>query len=336
VLGGSARAEAPVSSRATSPVVAKSRPRPTLGIPGSPWRSRLSSQAYSVESRQTCPKPEPLRPRIKILRVLQKGNEPRGPHKPSNPNRISRSHRGKTKIRRQRRFYSLYSARLAPPYPDLAFDTPTTLAHSQNAVVSSSTGGTLILTASDGRHPVTSARQATAANALPGQSRMICWNGRLMSERRLKKDERSGLRSGSSRFIAADCGRAPVEEVAAAGDAPPPGQRTAARSPARFDTTISRLGPPGPGDSARRLQALVSGLQPPAVAQTVDGSSQEPAGSLPRQRRMCAAAAPKSPGQPGRYRPRLPICRLVLVRTERLSLRRLTHDCSFAPTPRTA
>jgi hypothetical protein len=51
VLGGSARAEAPVSSRATSPVVAKSRPRPTLGIPGSPWRSRLSSQAYSVESR---------------------------------------------------------------------------------------------------------------------------------------------------------------------------------------------------------------------------------------------------------------------------------------------
>ena len=36
VPGGSAMAEAPVSSRATSPVVAKSRPRPTLGIPGSP------------------------------------------------------------------------------------------------------------------------------------------------------------------------------------------------------------------------------------------------------------------------------------------------------------
>src|SRR6516165_9625483 len=91
--------------------------------------------------------------------------------------------------------------------------------------------------------------------------------------RRRNEDYEVALSITPSRFIAADCGRAPEEEaVAAARDDPLPGQRTAARSPRRFDTTTSRIGPPGPGDSAPRLQVRVSGLLPPAAAQTIDES----------------------------------------------------------------
>ena len=127
----------------------------------------------------------------------------------------------------------------------------------------------LFFTMSDGRHAA-----ATAGNALQCEracSRKSCGltGEPLMREWRAKKTAGRSLVQGSALLcsIAADCGTAPEEEVAARHE-PPHAQRTAAQSPTRFGTTTSRLDPPGPGGSEWRPQVLVSGLQPPAVAQT--------------------------------------------------------------------
>ena len=144
---------------------------------------------------------------------------------------------------------------------------------------------------------------------------------------------RTGLLSGPT---AADCGRALVEAVAVAAgvrDEPPPDQRTAAQSPARFDITISRLDPPVPDDAGGGLPVLLFGLQRLAVEQTIDELFREPADSLPRHPRPCDEAAPKWPGPPGQSDRQLPVWRLVLVQTERLFLPQLDRDYSFAPTP---
>ena len=144
---------------------------------------------------------------------------------------------------------------------------------------------------------------------------------------------RTGLLSGP---IAADCGKALVEAVAAAAAAraePHPDQRTAAQSRARFDTTISRLGPPVPDDAGDGLPALLFDLQRLAVEQTIDESFREPADSLPRYPLLCDEAAPKWPGPPGQSDRQLPVWRLVSVQTERLFLPQLDRDYSFAPTP---
>jgi len=68
-----------------------------------------------------------------------------------------------------------------------------------------------------------------------------------------------------------------VAVAAAVRDEPPPDQRTAAQSPARFDITISRLDPPVPDDAGGGLPALLFGLQRLAVEQTIDESFREPA-----------------------------------------------------------
>jgi hypothetical protein len=142
---------------------------------------------------------------------------------------------------------------------------------------------------------------------------------------------RTGVLSGPT---AADCGRALAEAVAAAaGDEPHPDQRTAAQSPAKFDITISRFGPPVPDDAGGGLPALVFDLQRLAVEQTIDESFREPADSLPRYPRLCDEAAPRWPGPPGQSDRQLPVWRLVSVQTERLFLPQLDRDYSFAPTP---
>ena len=108
---------------------------------------------------------------------------------------------------------------------------------------------------------------------------------------------RTGVLSGPT---AADCGRALAEAVAAAaGDEPHPDQRTAAQSPAKFDITISRLGPPVPDDAGGGLPALVFDLQRLAVEQTIDESFREPADSLPRHPRPCDEAGHFGPAPPG-------------------------------------
>ena len=142
---------------------------------------------------------------------------------------------------------------------------------------------------------------------------------------------RTGLLSSP---IAADCGKALVEAAAAAArDEPHSDQRTATQSRGRFDTTISRLGPPVPDDAGGGLPALLFDLQRLAVEQTIDESFREPADSSPQYPRLCDEAAPKWPGPPGQSDRQLPVWRLISVQTERLFLPQLDRDYSFAPTP---
>jgi len=73
VPAGSAGAAAAVNSKTASGVVANNRQRPTLRIPGSPWCSRDFRTRSKPDKRVRIP--ERVRRRIKILRMLQKGNE---------------------------------------------------------------------------------------------------------------------------------------------------------------------------------------------------------------------------------------------------------------------